>query len=39
MLDEYYALSGWGNDGVPTPEKLHSMDLDVASREIHGDGG
>jgi aldehyde:ferredoxin oxidoreductase len=39
MLDEYYALSGWGNDGVPTPEKLHSMGLDFASREIHGDGG
>ncbi len=36
MLDEYYSLSGWDGDGVPTREKLLSLDLGFASEQIHG---
>ena len=25
MLDEYYALRGWSNDGIPLPETLHRL--------------
>jgi aldehyde:ferredoxin oxidoreductase len=28
MLDAYYALRGWGPDGVPTPERLAALGLD-----------
>jgi aldehyde:ferredoxin oxidoreductase len=27
MLDEYYALRGWSNDGVPLPETLGRLGL------------
>ncbi len=27
MLPEYYKLSGWGTDGVPTQEKLKELGL------------
>ncbi len=27
MLDEYYRLRGWSEDGVPTPEKLQELGL------------
>ena len=27
MLDSYYALRGWTPDGVPTPERLHALEL------------
>jgi aldehyde:ferredoxin oxidoreductase len=27
MLDRYYALRGWDPNGIPTPEKLRSLDL------------
>ena len=27
MMPEYYALRGWGPDGVPTPEKLGELAL------------
>jgi aldehyde:ferredoxin oxidoreductase len=27
MIDEYYALRGWNNDGVPTDEKLSELNL------------
>jgi aldehyde:ferredoxin oxidoreductase len=27
MLDEYYALRGWDENGIPTPEKLDQLDL------------
>ena len=31
MLDDYYRLSGWNHNGVPTREKLDSLNLsDVA---------
>ncbi len=28
MLDEYYQLRGWSEDGVPTPATLHRLGLD-----------
>lgn len=30
MLDEYYALCGWNENGVPTKEKLKELGLDFA---------
>jgi aldehyde:ferredoxin oxidoreductase len=27
MLDAYYALRGWDDDGVPTPARLASLGL------------
>ena len=35
MLDAYYALRGWTRDGVPTPERLRSLEL----AELVGNGG
>ena len=31
MLDEYYQVRGWTAQGVPTEEKLKSLNLDLAS--------
>jgi aldehyde:ferredoxin oxidoreductase len=27
MLEEFYALRGWDQNGVPTPEKLGALGL------------
>ncbi len=27
MLDDYYALRGWSNDGIPGPEKLAELGI------------
>lgn len=35
MLDEYYQLRGWDNNGVPTPEKLKELGLEDVSEKIH----
>jgi aldehyde:ferredoxin oxidoreductase len=32
MLDEYYRLRGWTQDGIPTPERLRALGLDFAIR-------
>ena len=29
MLDEYYQARGWDENGVPTPEKLQSLGIDI----------
>ena len=29
MMDEYYRLMGWDNDGKPTPERLMELGLDL----------
>jgi len=34
MLDEYYHLRGWTNQGIPTREKLHELGLDFAADEL-----
>jgi benzoyl-CoA reductase subunit BamB len=31
LLDEYYKLKGWNNEGIPTKESLHELDLDYVS--------
>ena len=36
MLDEYYALRGWNEDGVPTPDVVRALGLDDILAE--GDG-
>jgi len=36
MLEEYYRLRGWDPKGVPTGEKLTSLGLDEAAREVGG---
>ncbi len=31
LLDEYYKLKGWNNDGIPTKESLEELDLGYVS--------
>ncbi|MBE0575526.1 MAG: aldehyde dehydrogenase [Desulfuromonadales bacterium] len=31
LLDAYYKLKGWNNDGIPTKESLHELGLDYVS--------
>lgn len=35
LLDEYYRLRGWTEDGIPTPEKLQALGLGEAIRDLH----
>ena len=34
LLDAYYKLKGWNNDGIPTKESLHELGLDFVSEEF-----
>ena len=34
LLDEYYAFKGWTNDGIPTKEKLDSLNLEYVSEDF-----
>jgi aldehyde:ferredoxin oxidoreductase len=34
LLDDYYSLRGWTEDGVPTPEKLKSLGLDWVIKDL-----
>ena len=34
LLDGYYKLKGWNNDGIPTAEALHKLDLDYVSEDF-----
>lgn len=34
MLDEYYALMGWDQNGVPTPQQLQELDLDQLLKAV-----
>jgi len=34
LLDEYYKLKGWNNDGIPTPETLAGLGLDFVSEDL-----
>ncbi|NOX35435.1 MAG: aldehyde dehydrogenase [Deltaproteobacteria bacterium] len=34
LLDGYYKLKGWNNDGIPTKEALHELDLDYVSEDF-----
>lgn len=39
MLDEYYRLRGWTDQGIPTQEKLHELQLDFVADELWKTGG
>ena len=30
MLDEYYRIMGWDENGIPSPDRLHQLHLDDA---------
>jgi benzoyl-CoA reductase subunit BamB len=34
LLDEYYKFKGWNNQGIPTEESLHELDLDYVSEDL-----
>jgi len=34
LLDTYYAMKGWNEDGVPTREKLNELGLDYVSEDF-----
>ena len=35
MLDQFYKLRGWSNDGIPTEEKLNELGLSKLAEAIH----
>jgi benzoyl-CoA reductase subunit BamB len=34
LLDEYYKFKGWNNQGIPTEETLHELDLSYVSEDF-----
>jgi benzoyl-CoA reductase subunit BamB len=34
LLDTYYKFKGWNNDGIPTKESLHDLDLDYVGEDF-----
>jgi len=38
LLDEYYKLKGWDNDGIPTKASLHELDLDYVAEDLEHRG-
>ena len=38
LLDAYYKFKGWNNDGIPTKETLHDLDLDYVSEDLEQRG-
>jgi aldehyde:ferredoxin oxidoreductase len=38
LLDTYYQFKGWNNDGVPTKERLHELDLDYVAEDLQKRG-
>ncbi len=34
LLDSYYKLKGWNNDGIPTKESLHDLELVYVSEDF-----
>ncbi len=34
LLDTYYRFKGWNNDGIPTKESLHELELDYVSDDF-----
>ena len=39
MLDEYYRLRGWTDQGIPTEEKLRELQLDFVADDLWGSEG
>ena len=38
LLDTYYKFKGWNNDGIPTKESLHELDLDYVAADFEKRG-
>ena len=38
LLDTYYKFKGWNNDGIPTKERLHELDLDYVAEDLQKRG-
>ena len=38
LLDAYYKFKGWNNDGIPTKESLHELDLDYVAKDLEQRG-
>ena len=34
LLDEYYKMKGWNNDGIPTAESLNDLGLEFVSEDF-----
>jgi benzoyl-CoA reductase subunit BamB len=34
LLDEYYKMKGWNDQGIPTAESLHELGLDYVSKDF-----
>jgi len=34
LLDSYYKMKGWNNDGIPTAESLKELDLDYVGKDF-----
>jgi benzoyl-CoA reductase subunit BamB len=34
LLDEYYKLKGWNEEGIPTLESLHELELDYVGEDF-----
>jgi aldehyde:ferredoxin oxidoreductase len=38
LLDEYYKLKGWDNQGIPTKESLHELGMDYVAEDLEQRG-
>ena len=38
LLSTYYKFKGWNNDGIPTRERLHELDLDYVADDLEKRG-
>jgi aldehyde:ferredoxin oxidoreductase len=38
MLDDYYRLRGWTNDGIPSADELDRLELDFVKKELQKRG-
>ena len=38
LLDSYYALKGWNEDGIPTKESLRELSLDYVAEDLEKRG-
>jgi aldehyde:ferredoxin oxidoreductase len=38
LLSTYYKYKGWNNDGIPTKERLHELDLDYVAEDLEKRG-
>jgi aldehyde:ferredoxin oxidoreductase len=38
LLDEYYKYRGFNNEGIPTREELHNLDMDYVAEDLEQRG-